>query len=162
MILLVPGTSLALGVDPITQLLGGGPVEAVALAVVRLVLLVTAWNQFLFYRMLYGTEAAAGLDPSLAPIPTVIPNPSDRVAVWARLLGFLGLMAAVLAIPVADPRLRPNLLGAAYSGAVFAVGLGLGAAFVPTLRRGMALTGVVLGSLALLAALLVGRALGPS
>jgi hypothetical protein len=83
------------------------------------------------------------------------------VAVWARLLGFLGLMAAVLAIPVSDSRLRANLLGAAYSGAVFAVGLGLGAAFVPTIRRGMALTGVVLGSLALLAALLVGRALGP-
>jgi hypothetical protein len=51
--------------------------------------------------------------------------------------------------------------GAAYGAAVFAVGLGLGAAFVPTDRRGMALTGAVLGCLALLAALLVGRALGP-
>jgi hypothetical protein len=82
------------------------------------------------------------------------------VAVWARWLGFLGLMAAVVAIPLSGAMVRANLLAAAYSGAVFAVGLGLGAAFVPTHRRGMALTGVALGCLSLLAALLVGRALG--
>lgn len=161
LIFLIPGISQTIGADPITRLLGGGPVEVVALAVVRLVLLVTAWNQFIFYRLLYGTQGAAGLEPSLAPIPSVIPNPSDRVAVWARLVGFLGLMAAVAAIPLSSATLRVNLLGAAYGGAVFAVGLGLGAAFVPTDRRGMALTGAVLGCLALLAALLVGRALGP-
>jgi hypothetical protein len=160
LIFLIPGISQTIGADPITRLLGGGPVEVMALAVVRLVLLVTAWNQFLFYRLLYGTQQAAGLDPELPPIPSVLANPSDRVAVWARLLGFLGLMAAVLAIPLSAPMARANLLGAAYSGAVFAVGFGLGAAFVPTHRRGMALTGVGLGCLSLLAALLVGRALG--
>jgi len=160
LIFLVPGIPRTLGADPITLLLGGGPVEVIALAVVRLVLLITAWNQFLLYRPLYGTRQAAGLDPDLPPIPSVVANPSDRVAVWARWLGFLGLMAAVIAVPLSGAIVRANLLAAAYSGAVFAVGLGLGAAFVPTYRRGMALTGVGLGCLSLLAALLVGRALG--
>jgi hypothetical protein len=160
LIFLVPGIAQTLGTDPITRLLGSGAVEIAASAIVRLILLVTAWNQFLFYRLLYGTQGAAGLDPSLAPIPSVIPNPSDRVAVWARLLGFLGLMAAVLSVPLSSASLRLAVLGAAYSGAVFAVGLGLGAAFVPTTRRSMALTGVALGCASLLAALLVGRTLG--
>ncbi|MBF8255964.1 MAG: hypothetical protein HW375_871 [Anaerolineales bacterium] len=148
LIFLVPGIPETLGADPI------------ALAVVRLVLLITAWNQFLLYRLLYGTQQAAGLDPALPPIPSVVANPSDRVAMWARWLGFLGLMAAVVAIPLPGAMVRANLLAAAYSGAVFAVGLGLGAAFVPTHRRSAALTGVALGCLSLLAALLVGRALG--
>jgi hypothetical protein len=160
LVFLVPGIPQSLGADPITRLLGGGPVETMALAVVRMLLLVMAWNQFLFYRLLYGTQHAAGLDPALPPIPAVVDNASDRVAVWARLLGFLGLMAAIAAIPLSGATVRANLLGAAYSGSVFAVGLGLGAAFVPTHRRGMALTGVALGCLSLLAALLVGRALG--
>jgi len=61
LIFLVPGIPQTLGADPITLLLGGGPVEVIALAVVRLVLLITAWNQFLLYRLLYGTQQAAGL-----------------------------------------------------------------------------------------------------
>ena len=160
LIFLVPGIPQALGADPITRLLGGGPVEVMTLAIVRLVLLAMAWNQFMFYRLLYGTRQAAGLDPALPTIPPVLDNPSDGVAVWARLLGFLGLAAAILAVPLSSPVVQANLLGAAYSGAVFAVGLGLGAAFVPSHRRGMALTGVALGCLSLLAALLVSRALG--
>ena len=160
LIFLVPGLPEAIGSDPVNRIFAGGPVEIVALAIVRLVLLITAWNQFLLFRLLYGTEEATGLDPSLPRIPPVTPNPSDRVAVWARLAGFLGLMAAVVAVPLSRGGWSAPLLGAAYSGAVFAVGLGLGAAFVPTHRRGMALTGVALGCLALLAALLVGRGLG--
>jgi hypothetical protein len=159
LIFLIPGIAQTLGSDPITRLLGEGVVEGAAVAVVRVILLITAWNQFLFYRLLYGTQGAAGLDPSLPAIPPVIGNPADRVAVWARLLGFLGVMAAVVAIPISSQALRVNLLGASYCGAVFGVGLGLGAAFVPTQRRTMALTGVALGCLSLLAGLLVARAL---
>jgi hypothetical protein len=162
LLFLIPGVAQAVGTDPITRLLGGGTVEVAALAIVRVILLMTAWNQFLFYRLLYGTQGAHGLDPSLAPIPAVIANPSDRVAVWSRLLGFLGLMASLLSIPLAGATARGAMLGASYAGSVFAVGLGLGAAFVPTSRRAMALTGVFLGCLALLAALLVGRAFSPA
>ena len=160
LIFLIPGISQALGTDPITRLLGGGLAETAAAAIVRVILLVMAWNQFLLYRLLYGTQGAAGLDASLPPIPPVIPNPSDRLAVWARWTGFVGVMAAVVAVPMSNPAARANSLGLAYAGAVFSIGLGLGAAFVPTHRRSVALTGVALGGLALLAALLVGRGLG--
>lgn len=161
LVFLVPGIAQTIGADPVTRLLGGGAVEIAALAIVRVIFLITAWNQFMFYRLLYGTRGADGLDPLLPPIPAVISNPSDRVAVWARLLGFLGLMAALISIPLSTAALRTAALGAPFAGAVFAVGLGLGAAFVPTTRRAMALTGVFLGCASLLAALLIGRALGP-
>jgi hypothetical protein len=159
MIFIIPGVSLSLGSDPIMRFFSGSTVEIVVLTLVRLVLLVTAWNQFLFFRMLYGTEGASGIDPALPPIPPVIPNPAVRVAVWARLLGFLGLMTALLSVGLATSGLRSSLLAASYGGAVLAVGLGLGSAFVPNPRRAMSLWGVGLGCLALLAALLVGRAL---
>jgi hypothetical protein len=160
LIFLIPGISQALGTDPVTRLLGGGLAEVAASAIVRAILLVTAWHQFLFYRLLYGTQQAAGLDPALPPIPSVIPNPSDRIAVWARWVGFVGVMAALVSIPLSQAELRANLLGLAYGTAVFAVGLGVGVAFVPTQRRGTALIAIALGCAALLAALLVGRALG--
>lgn len=159
MILLVPGVQDLLGADPISRLFGGSTIEVLVLALVRILLLVTAWNQFLFYRMLYGTSGAAGLDESLPAIPAVIPNPSDIVAHLARLIGFLGVIAALAAVPLSGAPLAIHLLPLAYGLSVFAVGLGLGAAFTPTTRRTSALIGVGLGCLAILVALLVGRAL---
>ena len=153
--------SSALGGDPISRLFTAGTLELVATVVVRILLLITAWNQFHFYRLLYGTEGAAGLDPSMSPIPAVLPNPSDRAAITARLLGFLALMASLASVPLADASAGLSFLALAYGGSVLAVGLGLGSAFVPTHRRTMALWGVGLGCVALLAALLVGRALYP-
>jgi hypothetical protein len=160
LIFLIPGIARALNGDPVTQLFGNGFVELAASAVVRVLLLITAWNQFLLYRLLYGTQGAAGLDPALPPIPAVVPNPSDRVAGWARWIGFVGLMASIAAVPATEPSARINLLGAAFGCSVFAVGLGLGSAFVPTGRRGVALVGVGLGCLTLVTALLVARAFG--
>jgi hypothetical protein len=159
MVFLVPGVRLILGGDPISRLFSSGTVELVAMAVVRILLLVTAWNQFMFYRLLYGTEGAAGLDASLPAIPAVLPNPSDRTAISARFLGFLALMASLASVPLAGATAGLSFLSVAYGGSVLAVGLGLGSAFVPTRRRTMALWGVGLGCAALLAALLVGRAL---
>jgi len=161
MVFLIPGVRLALGGDPISRLFTAGTLELVATVVVRILLLITAWNQFHFYRLLYGTEGAAGLDPSMSPIPAVLPNPSDRAAITARLLGFLALMASLASVPLADASAGLSFLALAYGGSVLAVGLGLGSAFVPTHRRTMALWGVGLGCVALLAALLVGRALYP-
>ncbi len=159
MVFLVPGVRLVLGGDPISRLFSTGAIELIAMAVVRILLLVTAWNQFLFYRLLYGTQGAAGLDPSLAPIPAVLPNPSDRTAISARMIGFLALMASLASVPLAGATAGLSFLSLAYGGSVLAVGLGLGSAFVPTHRRTMALWGVGLGCAALLATLLIGRAL---
>ena len=159
MVFLVPGVRLMLGGDPISRLFASGTVELVAMAIVRILLLVTAWNQFLFYRLLYGTQGAAGLDPSLAPVPAVLPNPSDRTAITARLLGFLALMASLASVPLAGGAAGLSSLSLAYGGSVLSVGLGLGSALVPTRRRTMALWGVGLGCAAMLAALLIGRAL---
>jgi hypothetical protein len=161
MVFLVPGARLVLGGDPVLRLFSTGVVELLAMTIVRILLLVTAWNQFLLYRLLYGTEGGSGLDPSMPPIPTVLPNPSDRTAVLARLLGFLATMASLASVPLAGSPAGPSMLALAYGGSVFAVGLGLGSAFVPTHRRAMALWGVGLGCAALLALLLVGRALYP-
>ncbi len=159
MVFLVPGVRLVLGGDPISRLFSAGALELAAMAVVRILLLVTAWNQFLFYRLLYGTEGAAGLDPSLAPIPAVLPNPSDRTAISARLLGFLALMASLASVPLAGAEAGLSFLAFAHGGSVLAIGLGLGSAFVRTRRRTMAVWGVGLGSAALLSALLIGKAL---
>jgi hypothetical protein len=158
---LIPGVRSVFGGDPITALLSGGTVELVAQAIVRLLLLITAWNQFLFYRLLYGTGAATGLDPGLAPLPEVLANPSDANAAWSRWIGFVGVMAALAAVPFAGAASASGrlVLGFSYGAAVFAVGLGLGSALVPTRRRGMALTGAVLGVAALVTSLLVGRAM---
>ena len=73
LILLLPAGG-PLGPDPLAAVLGSSPVEAWASAVVRVILALTAWNQFLFYRMLYGTASAAGLGPDLPAIPEVVPN----------------------------------------------------------------------------------------
>ncbi|HSR47222.1 MAG TPA: hypothetical protein VLL77_04475 [Anaerolineales bacterium] len=159
LLLSVPGVEATLGHDPISRLFGGNTIELIALAIVRIILLVTAWNQFLFYRMLYGTALAAGLDESLPAIPAVIPNPSDTVAVWSRLLGFLGVILALASVPLSGDRYASQLLGAVYGLSVFAVGLGLGAAFTPTNRRPAALVGIGLGCVAVLLGLFIGRAL---
>lgn len=161
LILLVPGVQALIGADPITRLFGGSTVEILVLGLVRLLLLVTAWNQFLFYRMLYGTAGASGLDESLPAIPSVILNPSDSVAHLARLIGFLAVIAALAAIPLSAQPIAVQLLSLTFGLSIFAVGLGLGAAFTPTTRRTSALIGVGLGCLALLLALLIGRALFP-
>ena len=154
----IPGVGAALGNDPFTVLLQPGPFESLGLAVVRLLLAAMAWNQFLFYRMLYGTGGAAGLDAGLPPIPEVIRNLSDRWSLAARALGAMALVVALLAW-VVPPSLRPSGLQAGVVLASFALGLGLGAAFSPTQRRGAALLGVGLAGIAIVASLAVGTTL---
>jgi hypothetical protein len=154
----IPGVGAALGNDPLTVLLQPGAFESLGLAVVRLLLAATAWNQFLFYRMLYGTGRAAGLDADLPPIPEVIRNLSNRLAVAARALGAAAL--AVASISWAAPlSLRPAGVQAGVVLASFALGLGLGAAFSPTQRRAAALLGVGLAGIAIVVALAAGTTL---
>ncbi len=159
MVFLIPGIQLVLGGDPLALLLSGSWVETLAQAIVRVLLLITAWNQFLFYRLLYGTQAATGLDPTLEPIPEVLPNPSARASLASRGIGFIGIMSALMAVPLYGSGAGSLLLGLNYGCSVFATGLGLGSAFVPNQHRGIALAGVLLGCLGLIAGLIVGRAL---
>lgn len=154
----IPGVGAALGTDPLTALLQPGTFESLGLAVVRLLLAASSWNQFLFYRMLYGTGRAAGLDASLPPIPEVVRNLSDRLAKAALTLGAAALAAASASWAVTLP-LRPNGVQAGVLLASFALGLGLGAAFSPTQRRAGALLGVGLAGIAIVVALAAGTTL---
>jgi hypothetical protein len=154
----IPGVGAALGTDALTVLLQPGTFESLGLAVVRLLLAATAWSQFLFYRMLYGTGRAAGLDANLPPIPEVVRNLSDRLAKAALALGAAALAVASVSWTVTIP-LRPTGVQAGVVLASFALGLGLGAAFSPTRRRGGALLGVGLAGIAIVVALAAGTTL---
>lgn len=154
----IPGVGAALGTDPLAVLLQPGTFESLGLAVVRLLLAATAWNQFLFYRMLYGTGRAAGLDASLPPIPEVVRNLSDRLAKAALALGAAALAVASVSWAVTLP-LRPTGVRAGVVLASFALGLGLGAAFSPTQRRAAALLGVGMAGIAIVVALAAGTTL---
>jgi len=154
----IPGVGAALGNDALTVLLQPGAFESFGLAVVRLLLAATSWNQFLFYRMLYGTGRAAGLDADLPPIPEVIRNLSDRLALAARAVGAAALAVASIAWAVTLP-LRPACVQSGVLLASFALGLGLGAAFSPTQRRAAALLGVGLAGIAVVVALAAGTTL---
>ena len=158
LVLLVPGVEGTLGPDPLAGLLGGGLPGTLGMGLVRVLLMVTAWSQLLFYRLLYGTERIAGFDPKLAAIPELVPNGSDRAAWASRLGGFGALVVSLASIPLRNGPLLPYAIGLAYSLSVLGAGLGLGAAFSPTRRRGTALAGVALSMVALVGALLIGRA----
>lgn len=153
----VPGVRYAFGADPLVAPPDVGPVGLVGLALVRLVFLVTAWNQFLLYRLLYGTQGAAGLDPKLRPIPAMVPNRTDSLALAGRLLAVSSLAVSLVGgflIPAAPAALS---LGLARALSTLAMGLGLGAAFSPTRRREAALLAIWIGSAGFLLSLALAR-----
>lgn len=148
----LPRIALLYGTDPLTAILGASAVEIAGILFVRLVMLLTAANQFFFYRLLYGTSTASGLDPELPPIPVMIPNQSDRYAALARWSGLTGLLACGAAFGLAGTPFAPLTLEVAGVAGILAVGLGLGAALSPTRLRSAALLGVAAGLLAYLLA----------
>jgi len=141
----LPRIALLYGTDPLTAILGASAVEIAGILLVRLVLLFTAANQFFFYRLLYGTASATGLDPDLPPIPEMIPNQSDRYSALARWFGLTSLLTCGAAFGLRGPSLAGLALELAGVAGVLAVGLGLGAALSPTRMRGAALVGVAAG-----------------
>jgi hypothetical protein len=156
LIRLVPGVAQVFGPDILVGVLGNSWLEIAAAALVRIVLMVTAWNQFMLYRLLYGTAAFTGGEHGVAPIPEVIPNRTDRLAGIALLIASVGLLGCLISIPSGRP---PSQVLAAHGALVlgtYAIGLGLGAAFSPTRRRTAALWAIALGALAILAALTLG------
>jgi hypothetical protein len=156
---LIPGIALITGPDPLSYLFDSGFLETLVLVGVRFVMMVTAINQFLFYRMLYGTETIRELHPDLDPIPEVIPNHTGAYALAARLSSFLGLFFTLLSIPLGHTGANPDLLNLALGFGTIGMGIGLGVAFSPTHRRGTALSAVVLGAASFLLAILIARIL---
>lgn len=154
---LIPGLAVAFGPDPISQVFSGGTIETVGRAAVRVVMAVVAWNQFIFYRMLYGTSGTVGLPEDLRPIPEVVDNRSNAFATASAITGGASVLLSVASLSLSTSTVGHMLVQLAYHGAVFAVGLGLGAAFSPTSLRRRALLGVGLGILAFLGSLAAGR-----
>jgi hypothetical protein len=148
-----PALSL-LGPDPVVQLTGIGGWELLIVVGVKALLAFSAIQQFLTFRLLYGTERAVSDEPDLALIPPMVPNRSDRLARWARAAGLAAGLAAALALGflLADPLAFGTRVAAELDGALgaTALGLGLGAAFSPTDERPAALTGAAAGLLSYL------------
>ncbi len=146
-----PGLTI-LGPDPLRQAAALSTVELVALVIGKILIVLTATSQFLFYRFLYGTARATSDEPDLDIIPAMVPNRTDGLARAARWMGLLGLAlgAAALLFVFAAPgaSLTPLLGEMAGSLGVVAMGLGVGCAFSPTDERGAALASVVLGLVA--------------
>lgn len=152
----IPGVRYAFGADPLVAPPDVGPLGVVGLAFARVLFLVTAWNQFLLYRLLYGTRRAAGLDANLPAIPEMIPNRTDTLALAGRILAVLSLTASVLPwFLIPSQRLLTLALARAMS--ILAIGLGLGAAFSPTQRRDAAMLAVWIGAAGLLVSLALAR-----
>ncbi len=140
-----PDLNRVIALDPVGALFSAGWLESLSLGFVRLILAIMAWNQFLFYRLLYGTRSMTGLTENLPDIPEVIPNRTGRLTGYSWAAGVVGGLALLLsAVPEALPIERP-LQTAALGFAALSIGLGVGVAFSPTHRRGTALTAVVLG-----------------
>jgi hypothetical protein len=152
---LVPGVAAVFGPDVLVALVGDSWLEQLAGAAIRILLMITAWNQFMLYRLLYGTSAFIGGDPDAPVIPEVVPNRTGRLAVVGRLLASAALLLGLAAIPLDSARGKILSLHAAMILATYALGLGLGAAFSPTPRRSVALQAAVIGVIAYLLALAV-------
>jgi hypothetical protein len=153
---LVPGVAAVFGQDVLVALVGSSWLEQLAAAIVRLLLMVTAWNQFMLFRLLYGTAQFHGTDPEAPIIPEVIPNRAPRLASVGRWMAAVALALALAAIPLADPATQALLLHAGVLLATVALGLGVGAAFSPLPRRAPALQAAAIAAAAYLLALIVG------
>jgi hypothetical protein len=150
--------SIAPGLNPRLTILGPDPVvvfgslnllETIAIVVGKALIVLTATNQFLLYRFLYGTARATGGDPDQPIIPAMVPNRSDGLARAARWLGLGGFALSLVALlfTFVDPSAYLPLILAEMAGslAVIAVGVGVGTAFSPTDERRAALLAVGAG-----------------
>ena len=154
---LLPGMSALVGPDPLTVMFDISTIEKITFAVVRILLLLMAWNQFMFYRMLYGTGRFSGLPEDFPAIPEVILNRNDSLARIALAGGIIALLAVWGAGLIANERLALHLIAIAYICVILSIGLGLGAIYSPTNRRKNALSAIGLGLLSFLSMLLVAR-----
>ncbi len=156
---LVPEINQIFALDPIVLMFEAELIEAVALAFIRGILVVMAWNQFLFYRMLYGTGGTVGLDPGLPEIPEMVPNRTALLETFSRWIGVLGGLI-VLAAYLVPSNLIAVMLSISLGAGIISVGLGVGVAFSPTERRSAALVSMMVGAVIFVASILSARLLG--
>lgn len=154
---LIPNVSTLIGPDPISHLLQLSTIEGIALGVVRVLLLIMAWNQFMFYRMLYGTEGISSLPGDLPAIPEMVPNRTGQLARAAQVIGIIGLVAVWGSVIIDSYAFSINLLTASFAASILAIGLGVGVSFSPTSHRKYALSAVGIGLVVFLSIFLVGR-----
>lgn len=157
---LVPGINGIFALDPIVLLFEAGLIESLALAFVRGVLVVMAWNQLLFYRMLYGTRGTVGLEPGMPDIPEIVPNRTARLETYARWAGISGGLIILAAHFIPNNEIVLPLLSSALGAGMVAVGLGVGVAFSPTESRTAALGSIIFGGIIFLLAIVSARVLG--
>lgn len=150
---MIPGAAVLLGPDPLGILFAGGLLEKIVLIFIRVVFAVMAMNQFLFYRMLYGTERMSGLDESMPDIPEVIPNRTNLLAQISSAIAIIALVVVLVGRSGIYAETERYFLHAAAIAATYSVGFGLGCAFSPTDKRGTALFSVFIGALTFLLAL---------
>lgn len=159
LISIMPALGFVFGPDPISQVFSGGVVETVGRAAVRIILAITAWNQFLMFRMLYGTKGSTGLPQDLPDIPEVVANRTHLFAWGSLLAGALGVIAALAGLLPLAAQTSLLLVQISFNLSLLALGAGLGAAFSPTTFRRGALIGLLLGALSFLGAMAVGSLL---
>jgi hypothetical protein len=154
---LIPNVSTLIGPDPFSQLLELSAIEGIALGVVRVLLLIMAWNQFMFYRMLYGTEGMSGLSKELPPIPEMLPNKTEQIAKSAQIVGIFGLVIVWGSTMVEASSSSINLLSISYTTSILSIGMGLGVVFSPTARRKIALSAIGIGLVVFISIFIIGR-----
>ena len=141
-----------LGPDPLLQLADPSFLELLAVVVGKVIIVLTAANQFFLYRFLYGTSRATTDDPNQAIIPEMVTNRTNGLARWARWIAIASLIfvigAGLLRFVDPDPFIPRLWAEIAGSLGTVAVGIGLGAAFSPTDQRRAGLFGVGAGLLA--------------
>lgn len=155
----LPVVAQTLGPDPLLAWTDVAPVHLIAIAFTRLVLAQTAVQQFLHYRLLYGTARATGPVAELPALPPMVANRTELTARWSLWCGISSLLAVGSALTFASPVAAVAALDLAGGLATLAIGLGLGATFSPTDHRSAALTGAVAGMVGYGAALQVGLSL---
>jgi hypothetical protein len=156
---LVPAINEIFALDPIVLMFEAGFIESVALAFVRGILVVMAWNQLLFYRMLYGTQGSVGLEPGMPDIPEMIHNRTAQLETYARWAGISGGLIILAAFIIPNDNLLLPLLSSALGAGMVAIGLGVGVAFSPTQRRSAALGSIVVGGIIFMASIVSARIL---
>jgi hypothetical protein len=154
---LIPNVNTLIGPDPIIHLLELSNIEGIALGVVRVLLLIMAWNQFMFYRMLYGTEQMSGAPRDMPPIPAMFANKTGQIARIAQLVGLLGLLPVWGSILIPSDTLAINLLSLSYTTSILSIGMGVGVVFSPTTKRRIGLSAIGIGVIVFISIFIIGR-----